>query len=1563
MSYESVVKEDAPKGYWRLGEPSGTEAKDASGNAQNGTYKNTPTLGVAGAIGLDSNTAASFASASKQWVSVPDSATLDLGDVLTYEAWVKRASTGTGQTILDKGGGSLIVRFLANNKILVRRNGVANICESTVAITDTTSWHHIVVTKNGATVKIYIDGVDVTGTVTNSTLVNTSVVLGIGAADAGSEEFFNGSIDEAAVYGTALSKARVEAHWAAGSVKSVEGKGPGTGTGSGSASGTRGRVAQGSDSGAGTGSAAGTRGRQGKGAGEGVGSGTASAIRTGQGKGGGAGVGTGGASGTRGRTGQAAGFGAGSGVAEGTTYGSHLSYMEEVLADSPHGYWRLGEASGTLAADASTNGNDGTYKNSVELGLPGGLVTDADTSASFNTGSTLEKDHVLVPDSGSLDLGDTFSLAAWIRRDGTGLTDCILDKGEGSFIFRFDGEDHLLLRRNGVANIAKSTTKITDAGWHYVVATKNGATVKIYIDGVDVTGTVTNSTCVNNAVALTIGASNAGEEDFFRGGIDEVAVYPAVLSAGRVQAHYEAGFIPIPPENVGAPSVSGTPALNETLLADKGTWEYVPTSYAYQWQVSDKEGTGFVGIVGASSATYVVQGHDVGRYVRCTVTAKNASGQTVATSASEHVEGVARPARLWLGASISDYFRQAAPGAITEVPDPGASGRDVFRFDVHKSDVFPITPTEDPRAQLAGPVLEIGEGFVRYPFVDGSEVWSEMAFFLPEGTPALIPKWMQIVQGFGPPFEGVAPWAIKLASDYTLIWQRNSTYGFDIPWEHQIEPGQWVRILKHERLAADGWIEMWVNGQSASFFAPGASYNPHEEAETERLEMATLDASNDGEFGNTIWLQNYWAADSFEEAVVYHEPTSVWLGLSDAAPVVATKSAQGIVSTKATLRGEVHGRGLATTYWFEYATLADYEAGGWAKASSTPKASAGEIGAFVTVSHRLDALLTQEDYVYRLLASSMGGEAEGETESFTTIERPNQLRIREAMPMDVLVLVTTPGGKTFDWSENGHDAGSLLEDMADSGSVPGGNKDWSAMLPRKLGIDYSDMKRGSKVELFGAGQMPLSVYRLTRAPQVSGDKLSVTPAAQGYEGHLVDDNTAQEIFIDADQTAFGEPSARRRASFPAGDKVNQGGSVSLVPAGSPDPANPADHSHVPAISHSWSEISSLSGRDSAESWYSSGGVPIGQVRLDFLNVRGLEPGDANWTNAANASETDYGGNEGHVFEGLEDFDATTTVGAILTVGPDRFFISLEDYYSLGIEVQGSWETQWRNIRVFGRHELPVYGTWPAIGLLASDVVAYALSRWAPQVHFTTGPNGTIKQSNFVIPHLVFKEPTTAAEMIQQATRFEIPEWGVWAGQFGPTFYMNPRGQREGSKRWRARVHEVEFEDAGQQLDQTYNGVVVLGQAADGSTIYVGPPDSGLRYTSERLIDRDPQNPANEAGITHYKPLPMKGIATIEGMEEAGEDWLQQNKLLDGAGKATLTGRVEDEKGRRWPYYCVEAGDEIELIGSSIPGYRYITNASRSRSSRSVSIDIDAPPDAYEAMMERLNAELVGLALG
>ena len=90
--------------------------------------------------------------------------------------------------------------------------------------------------------------------------------------------------------------------------------------------------------------------------------------------------------------------------------------------------------------------------------------------------------------------------------------------------------------------IVTSSAGVPATGWHHVVCTKNGATVKQYIDGADVTGTVTNATCVSVNNFVTIGGDTfgAGISEPFNGSLDEPAIYNRALSASEVLAHYNA---------------------------------------------------------------------------------------------------------------------------------------------------------------------------------------------------------------------------------------------------------------------------------------------------------------------------------------------------------------------------------------------------------------------------------------------------------------------------------------------------------------------------------------------------------------------------------------------------------------------------------------------------------------------------------------------------------------------------------------------------------------------------------------------------------------------------------------------------------------------------------------------------------------------------------------------------------------------------------------------------------------------------------------------------------------
>jgi hypothetical protein len=94
------------------------------------------------------------------------------------------------------------------------------------------------------------------------------------------------------------------------------------------------------------------------------------------------------------------------------------------------------------------------------------------------------------------------------------------------------------------------------------------------------------------------------------------------------------------PVNTARPSVTGDPRVGEELTAEDGTWTNTPTSFAYQWQRCDSDGTGCAAISGATGKTYGVRLVDLGFRLRVEVTAKNAGGSG---SALSNVTGIVAP--------------------------------------------------------------------------------------------------------------------------------------------------------------------------------------------------------------------------------------------------------------------------------------------------------------------------------------------------------------------------------------------------------------------------------------------------------------------------------------------------------------------------------------------------------------------------------------------------------------------------------------------------------------------------------------------------------------------------------------------------------------------------------------------------------------------------------------------------------------------------------------------------------------------------------------------------------
>lgn len=217
MSYSSTVLADGAVGYWRLGESSfGSAAVDAAGNA-NGTYVNTTglTFSQTGIAGAGGNTAVLFTAANSGRVTVTTAGgQTGLGDLFTLETWAIRASTGSFQVLLCFGSPGPYLRFSTNNTITAGKQGTADVLASTSTIAADGLFHHYVWTKNGGTSHLYIDGIDVSGTVTNQTCANSSTLV-IGAD--GTSFPMNGTLDEIAVYTSVLTPTQVANHYSLGS--------------------------------------------------------------------------------------------------------------------------------------------------------------------------------------------------------------------------------------------------------------------------------------------------------------------------------------------------------------------------------------------------------------------------------------------------------------------------------------------------------------------------------------------------------------------------------------------------------------------------------------------------------------------------------------------------------------------------------------------------------------------------------------------------------------------------------------------------------------------------------------------------------------------------------------------------------------------------------------------------------------------------------------------------------------------------------------------------------------------------------------------------------------------------------------------------------------------------------------------------------------------------------------------------------------------------------------------------------------------------------------------------
>ncbi len=538
-AYGQMVLTDDPVSYWRLGD-TGTSAIDQRA-VNPGVFVNAPTQGATSLLGGDTANKAVTLDGVDDHVSILSSSSLNISAPLTIEAWIKPTTlpaTGSFASIVTKPESYSLQLNGSQLELTIMQFGVRQRLLAPVGSVVAGQTQHVVASFDGTTRRLFVNGAEVANSPLTGGATASANPVAIGSWN-GAQEFFAGTVDDVAVYDAALPAARVSAHYTEGAGTPPPPPPVATPTGLTASASSASQINLGwTDNATNETEYVVERAAT---------SAFTSPQTTVLGANSMSRADTGLTASTqyfyRVRARNATTTSEWSNVVSATTQATPppaTGYAQTVLADNPISHWRLGEASGTAAADVR-GVNAGTFVNAPTLGAASLLASDTTNKALTLDGTN---DHVRVANSNSLRVAAPLTLEAWIKPTtvpASGSYASVMTKRE-SYSLQFNGPRlELTIMQNGTRRRAQAPVGAVVAGQTYHVAgTYDGTTMRLYLNGVQVATTALTGAVTQNTNTLTIGSWD-GSSEFLRGSIDEVAVYGTALSAARIAAHNTAG--------------------------------------------------------------------------------------------------------------------------------------------------------------------------------------------------------------------------------------------------------------------------------------------------------------------------------------------------------------------------------------------------------------------------------------------------------------------------------------------------------------------------------------------------------------------------------------------------------------------------------------------------------------------------------------------------------------------------------------------------------------------------------------------------------------------------------------------------------------------------------------------------------------------------------------------------------------------------------------------------------------------------------------------------------------
>jgi signal peptidase I len=216
--------------------------------------------------------------------------------------------------------------------------------------------------------------------------------------------------------------------------------------------------------------------------------------------------------------------------------------------DSPFLYYRFGESAGTTAADSSANGRTGI--------LHGGATHVAGSCVSSSSPAlTLDGSTGYISTPTPVSSPEVFSLEMWFNTTTT-TGGKLIGFGTAQTGTSSQYDRHVYMTDSGhlifgvyVSGTDTITSPLTynDGNWHHMVATLSSTGMKLYVDGAEAASNSGIADGEPDTGYWKIGYDNlsgwpsAPTSYYFKGTIDDAAVYSTALTASQVTAHHAAG--------------------------------------------------------------------------------------------------------------------------------------------------------------------------------------------------------------------------------------------------------------------------------------------------------------------------------------------------------------------------------------------------------------------------------------------------------------------------------------------------------------------------------------------------------------------------------------------------------------------------------------------------------------------------------------------------------------------------------------------------------------------------------------------------------------------------------------------------------------------------------------------------------------------------------------------------------------------------------------------------------------------------------------------------------------